>query len=230
VTVRPEAPDIVPLRVKELEEQLRTMRSAVVLAFNQMLDLRDIDTGCHSTRLAEWAVRIAVELGLDEEYQRNLETACLLHDVGKIGIPDDVLRKRRELTPDERERMKRHPEYGWAILRLFPGLQLASLFALHHHEHFDGAGYPAGLSGEDIPLGARILAVVDAFDAMVSDRCYRKGMPLEEALARLRAAAGTQFDPAIVERFEGVAALYMAEITCMRQPEAPADAAGASAY
>jgi HD-GYP domain-containing protein (c-di-GMP phosphodiesterase class II) len=189
------------LRVKELQEQLRHMEGAIVCALNQVLDLRDLDTGCHSTRLAEWAVRVAVDMGLDEGYQRNLEVACALHDIGKIAIPDAILRKPGPLTDDERQVMRKHPEYGWAILRLFPGLELASLFALHHHERFDGSGYPGGLRGEEIPLGARIVAIVDTFDAMVFDRCYRRGLPLEEARQRLTAAAGSHLDPDLVNRF-----------------------------
>jgi HD-GYP domain-containing protein (c-di-GMP phosphodiesterase class II) len=210
------------LRIKELEERIRHIEGAVVCGLNQLLDLRDLSTGYHSTRLAEWAVRIAVDLGLDERQQRNVEVACILHDIGKIGIPDAVLRKERELTPEERQQMKRHPEFGWAILRLFPGLSLASLFALHHHEHFDGSGYPGGLKGEEIPLGARIVAVVDAFDAMVSDRCYRKGLPLAEAIARLQAGSGTQFDPGIVERFVGLARRNLADVCALTAPGRPA--------
>ena len=206
------------LRVKELEEQVRRLQGAIVCGLNQLLDLRDLSTGLHSTRLAEWAVRVAVELGLDAVHQRNVEVACLLHDLGKIGIPDAVLRKERALTDDEREQMRRHPEFGWAILRLFPGFELAGLFALHHHEHFDGSGYPGGLEGDDIPLGARIVAVVDAFDAMVSDRCYRKGLPLDEAIARLEAGAGTQFDPRIVARFVVLARRELAEVTRLTAP------------
>jgi HD-GYP domain-containing protein (c-di-GMP phosphodiesterase class II) len=200
------------VRIKQLEERIRHIEGAVVCGLNQLLDLRDLSTGCHSTRLAEWAVRIAVELGLDERQQHNVEVACILHDIGKIGIPDAVLRKERELTPDEQLQMKRHPEYGWAILRLFPGLSLASLFALHHHDSFDGSGYPGGLKGEEIPLGARIVAVVDAFDATVSDRWYRKGLPLGETIARLRAGSGTQFDPGIVERFVALARRNLADV------------------
>jgi HD-GYP domain-containing protein (c-di-GMP phosphodiesterase class II) len=206
------------VRVKELEEQVRQMQTAIVCALNQLLDLRDLSTGCHSTRLAEWAVRVAVELGLDEIHQRNVEVACLLHDLGKIGVADAVLRKERALTPEEREQMKRHPEFGWAILRQLPGLELAGLFALHHHEHYDGSGYPGGLKGEQIPLGARIVAVVDAFDAMVSDRCYRKGLPLDEAIARLEAASGTQFDPAIVQRFVVLARRELPDVARLTAP------------
>jgi putative two-component system response regulator len=206
------------MRVKQLEEELRLLQDAIVCGFNQVLDLRDINTGCHSTRLAEWAVRIAVELGLDENYQRNVEVACVLHDLGKVGIPDAILRKERALTPEERVRMSRHPEYAWAILRLFGCFELASLFGLHHHERFDGTGYPAGLAGEEIPLGARILAVVDAFDAMVSDRCYRKGMAVEEAIRRLAQGSGSQFDPSIVQRFVAIARRHADEIMPLKEP------------
>jgi HD-GYP domain-containing protein (c-di-GMP phosphodiesterase class II) len=217
-------PDELPagLRIKQLEENIRHIEGAVVCALNQLLDLRDLSTGYHSTRLAEWAVRIAVDLGLDERQQRNVEVACILHDIGKIGIPDAVLHKERDLTPEERQQMKRHPEFGWAILRLFPGLSLAALFALHHHEHFDGSGYPGGLKGEEIPLGARIVAVIDAFDAMVSDRCYRKGLPLAEAIARLQAGSGAQFDPRIVEHFIGIARRNLVEVHELTAPGRPA--------
>jgi len=108
----------------------------------------------------------------------------LLHDIGKIGMPDAVLQKPERLTVAERECMNKHPDYGWSVLQLFPGFERVSLFALHHHERFDGQGYPAGLTGRGIPLGARILPVLDAFDGMVSDRCYRAGLPFEEAVNR----------------------------------------------
>src|SRR5262245_236526 len=199
---RIEPPAATPtLRLKQLEEQLRTVYSGVVLGLNQLQDLRDLDTGVHSTRLAEWGVRVAVELGLDEDYQRNVEVACLLHDLGKIGVPDAILHKPGPLTAAEREIMNLHPEFAWAVLRLFPELQLAGMFALHHHEKVDGTGYPGRLRGEEIPMGARIVAVVDAFDAMVSDRCYKEGVGPEQAAARLMTDAGTHFDPDVVRYF-----------------------------
>jgi len=206
------APAPAPLRVKQLEEELRNVNSAVVLGLNQLLDLRDLDTGCHSTRLAEWGVRVAVELGLDEDYQRSVEVACLLHDLGKIGVPDAILHKPGALTAEERRIMNLHPEYGWAVLRLFPDLHLAGLFALHHHEKMDGTGYPGGLRGDQIPVGARIVAVVDAFDAMVSDRCYRGGVGPEQAAARLITDAGTHFDPDVVRYFVPLALEGAAEV------------------
>lgn len=210
------------LRVKELEEQVRRIQGSIVCGLNQLLDLRDLSTGTHSTRLAEWAVRLAVDFGLDEDYQRNIEVACLLHDIGKIGVPDAILHKEGPLTPEERQWMNRHPEYGWAILRLLPGFELASLFALHHHERFDGAGYPGGLRGDGIPLGARIVTIVDAFDAMVSDRCYRKGLGLEEAVRRLLMDSGTQFDPEIVKPFVELAQADFSQVSRINEPTSPA--------
>src|SRR5436853_6907509 len=152
------------LRVKELEEQQATMRTATICALNQLLDLKDLNTGVHSTRLGEWAVRVARRLGIEEEGLYQYEVAALLHDIGKIGVPDAILKKPSKLTEEERAIMNKHPEYSWSILRLFPGLEEASLFALHHHESFEGTGYPGGLKGEEIPLGSRIVSIVDAFD------------------------------------------------------------------
>jgi HD-GYP domain-containing protein (c-di-GMP phosphodiesterase class II) len=206
------------LRLKELEEQVRRLEGSIVCGLNQLLDLRDLSTGTHSTRLAEWAVRVAVDFGLDEDYQRNVEVACLLHDIGKIGVPDSILRKEGPFTPEERQWMNRHPEYGWAILRLFPGFELASLFALHHHERFDGDGYPGGLRGDRIPMGARIVTIVDSFDAMVSDRCYRKGLGLDEAVRRLEADSGKQFDPDIVKPFVDLARSDFSQVSRIAEP------------
>src|SRR5256714_13252429 len=180
------------LRLKELEEQQVTMRTSTICALNQLLDLKDLNTGVHSTRLAEWAVRVARRLGIEEEGLYQYEVAALLHDIGKIGVPDAILKKPSKLTAEERAIMNKHPEYSWSILRLFPGLEEASLFALHHHESYDGSGYPGKLQGDEIPLGCRIVSVIDAFDAMVSSRPYRQGLPQEEAVRRLLAGAGTQ--------------------------------------
>src|ERR1700752_405917 len=199
-----EVPDLL-LRVKELEEQHSAFRNSVICAFNQLLDLKDISTGVHSTRLAEWAIRVAREMDFPEERFYQVEVAALLHDIGKIGVPDSILKKAGPLTEEERAVINRHPEYSWSILRLFPGLEEASLYALHHHENFDGSGYPAGLKEYDIPLVSRIVAVIDAYDAMVSNRCYRKGLPHQEALSRLMQSCGTQFDPAVVQAFIPIA-------------------------
>jgi len=202
----------VGLRIKELEEQQRALLKSVICAFNQLLDLRDLNTGIHSTRLAEWAVRVARKLGIAESEFYQLEVAALLHDIGKIGVPDAVLKKEGKLTEEERALMNKHPEYSWSILRLFPGLDKASLYALHHHESFDGRGYPGGLKGDEIPIGSRIVAVIDAYDAMISNRCYRKGLAHEEAVRRLIAGVGTQFDPTVVQAFVEIAGQEVAEV------------------
>jgi HD-GYP domain-containing protein (c-di-GMP phosphodiesterase class II) len=193
------------LRIKELEEQHLAFRNSLVCAFNQMLDLKDINTGVHSTRLAEWALRVARKMDMPEERLYQVEVAALLHDIGKIGVPDAILKKPGPLTPEERALINRHPEYSWSILRLFPGLEEASLYALHHHESVDGTGYPAGLKGNDIPMVSRIISVIDAFDAMVSNRCYRQGLPHSEAIARLLRSSGTQFDADILQAFIPIA-------------------------
>src|SRR5215471_3861930 len=193
------------LRVTELEEQQTSLRNSIVCAFNQLLDLKDIGTGVHSTRLAEWAIRVARRLDVAEKDMEQVEVAALLHDVDKIGVPDAILKKTGPLSPEERAVINRHPEYSWSILRLFSGLEEASLYALHHHESVDGTGYPAGLKGQDIPLASRIVSVIDAYDAMVSNRCYRKGLPHEEAVRRLLNSSGSQFDSPVVEAFIPIA-------------------------
>jgi HD-GYP domain-containing protein (c-di-GMP phosphodiesterase class II) len=200
------------LRIKELEEQHLAFRNSLVCAFNQMLDLKDINTGVHSTRLAEWALRVARKMDMPEDRLYQVEVAALLHDVGKIGVPDAILKKAGPLTPEERALINRHPEYSWSILRLFPGLEEASLYALHHHESMDGTGYPAGLKGSDIPLVSRIICVIDAFDAMVSNRCYRQGLPHSEAIARLLRSSGSQFDAGVVQAFIPIAEQEAADV------------------
>lgn len=200
------------LRIKELEEHHAAFRDSVICAFNQLLDLKDINTGVHSTRLAEWALRVARKLNVPEQGLYQVEVAALLHDVGKIGVPDAILKKAAPLTLEERALINRHPEYSWSILRLFSGLEEASLFTLHHHESFNGTGYPAGLKGHDIPLASRIVSVIDAYDAMVSNRCYRKGLPHDEAIRRLLSSSGLQFDPEVVRAFIPIAEQEAGEV------------------
>lgn len=200
------------LRIKQLEEQVASLRGSLICAFNQLLDLKDLNTGVHSTRLAEWAMRVGHELGLEESQLQDLEVAGLLHDIGKVGIPDSILHKPAKLDEAEYALMKKHPEYGWAVLRMLPGFERAALDILHHHEMFDGKGYPAGLKEIEIPIVSRIVSVIDAFDAMVSSRPYRKGLPYEEAVRRLILASGTQFDPAVVQCFLSFAQSEMATV------------------
>jgi HD-GYP domain-containing protein (c-di-GMP phosphodiesterase class II) len=200
------------LRIKQVEEQVSALRSSAICAFNQLLDLKDLNTGVHSTRLAEWGMRVGQELGLEEAHLQSLEVAALLHDIGKVGIPDSILRKPGRLDSAEYALMKKHPEYGWAVLRMLPGFERAALDILHHHENFDGSGYPAGLKEKEIPIVSRIVSVIDAFDAMVSSRPYRKGLPFEEAVSRLIIASGTQFDPVVVQCFLSFAQTEMATV------------------
>src|ERR1700677_3669838 len=200
------------LRVKELEEQHLSFRHSLVCAFNQLLDLKDISTGVHSTRLAEWALRVSRKMNIPEERSYQIEVAALLHDIGKIGVPDSILKKAGPLTAEERAVINRHPEYSWSILRLFTGLEEASLYALHHHESVDGKGYPAGLKGNDIPLVSRFICVIDAFDAMISNRCYRQGLAHTEAIARLLHSGGTQFDPTVLHAFIPIAESEAADV------------------
>lgn len=196
---------MIDLQLKEAHAQLAQARTAVICAFSQLLDLKDLNTGIHSTRLAEWGVRIGRELGLGDESLHDLEIAAVLHDVGKIGVPDAILNKPGPLTREERAAMQTHSEYGWRVLHGIPGFARASLFVLHHHEAYDGSGYPGGLRGDEIPIEARIVAIIDAFDAMISSRPYRPGLGVPEAIERLQRAAGSQFDPVLTPVFVRIA-------------------------
>lgn len=200
------------MRVLELESQLASTRAAIVCALHQVLDLKDLNTGSHSARLAEWGVRVAEDLGMEESDFQAIEISALLHDIGKMGVPDAILQKPGPLDDAEFAVMKRHPEHGWAILRHIPGFATVSHFVLHHHERMDGRGYPAGLLAGQIPLGARVIAVIDAFDAMVSARPYRQGLPVAEAIRRLHADSGTQFDRRVVASFTSFAGAEIAAV------------------
>jgi putative nucleotidyltransferase with HDIG domain len=175
-----------------------TVRSLVAA-----LDARDRDTRGHSERVSDLALEVALEMGVPEgsEDARTIQWGSLLHDVGKIAVPDAILRKPDSLTNEEWEIMRAHPVAGYDILRSVAFLAPAADIVLAHHERFDGNGYPARLAGDDIPLGARIFAIADAFDAMTSDRYYRAGVSAEESLAELVKHSGSQFDPAVVRAF-----------------------------
>ncbi|RME42828.1 MAG: GAF domain-containing protein [Chloroflexi bacterium] len=184
-----------------LHEQLEESYLETVLALAKAMDARDAYTSDHSARLAVWAEATARELGCCDAEVEIIRWGTLLHDIGKIGVPDDILRKPGPLTDEELEVIRRHPEIGAEIVAPVRKLAEVAPIIHAHQEKWDGTGYPDGLKGEAIPLGARIVAVVDAYGAMTDDRVYRKAMSHEEAVAELRACAGTQFDPQVVEAF-----------------------------
>lgn len=185
-------------------EQNTQLLESIFATLAAALDARDPYTAGHSQRVAEYAVRIAERAGFDAASIRRIRQVGLVHDIGKIGVPDAILMKPGELTPEEYAIIQTHPAVGESILRrVQPADALAHLLpgVRSHHERYDGRGYPDGLAGEAIPLDGRILAVADAFDAMTSDRPYRRGMPVARALAILEAGAGVQWDPKFVRIF-----------------------------
>jgi HD-GYP domain-containing protein (c-di-GMP phosphodiesterase class II) len=167
--------------------------------------MRDTDTRGHSERVVQFSLRLGRELNLGQDEMRSLEFGALLHDIGKIGVPDAILRKPECLTEGEWESMRLHPELGQRILCGIKFLEGAARVVAQHHEKWDGTGYPLGLKACEIDLNARIFAVADAFDAMVSDRVYRAGKSYEMAAAELDKFSGKQFDPRVVEAFYRVA-------------------------
>jgi putative nucleotidyltransferase with HDIG domain len=186
---------------QQLVNRNETLFLQTVTALAQAIEMRDEYTGNHTQRVTAYALLLAEELGLDETERRQLRVATLLHDIGKLAIDDQILRKPGRLSDLEFERMKTHVLRGWEIVQMIPGLAWALPVVRGHHERWDGQGYPDGLGGEDIPLTARVVAVADAFDAMTSDRPYRLGMPADRGFAELQLGAGTHFDPACVAAF-----------------------------
>ncbi len=184
-----------------LFESLEEIYIEVITAMASAIDARDAYTHGHSHRVTKYAVSIAEGMRLSPAEVDIIRNASILHDVGKIGIKEDILKKPGRLTEEERREMEYHPFIGTKILQSVKLLEPVMPLVYHHHERFDGTGYPDGLRGEEIPLGARIITVADAFESMTSDRPYRKALPLEEAVAELRAGAGRQFDPRIVDVF-----------------------------
>jgi putative nucleotidyltransferase with HDIG domain len=202
VTLEPSSPSQNTLATAS---QLHLVETVAVRVLTAAAAARDRGTDDHSQRIVQLAEATTRKLGGSEEEQHLIRLAALLHDIGKIGIPDAILHKPGPLTTEEWTIMRRHPEIGRQILEEAGGIfrPLAAIVAAHH-ERWDGQGYPAGLAGEEIPLAARILSVVDSYDAMISHRPYRNPFSVKEARAELQRGAGGQYDPCVVEAFLAV--------------------------
>ena len=199
--------ELVEQRTTELDLALNSLEDAyrsTLKALTSALETRDSETHGHSERVVTYSLRLGREYGLDQRQMKALEFGSLLHDIGKIGVPDSILRKPGKLTEEEWVRMREHPGHGQQILRGIEFLEGAARVVAQHHEKWDGSGYPRGLRGEEIDVCARIFAVADAFDAMTSDRVYRRGRPYEDAARELDDWAGKQFDAEVVAAFHRV--------------------------
>ena len=187
--------------LKRMNRELISTYDATIEGWSRALDLRDNETEGHSLRVAEMTCRLAIALKVPDEDIINIRRGALLHDIGKLGIPDSILLKPGKLTQEEFEIMKRHAQYGFDLLSPIRYLQSAIPIPYCHHERWDGTGYPQGLKGEQIPLSARIFAIVDVWDALANDRPYRKKWPYKKVIETLRSLSGTQFDPKVVDAF-----------------------------
>ncbi len=205
---KPVSPPVVRARVRThlslvRMEELRETRLQIVQRLGRAAEYKDNETGLHVIRMSHFAQLLALAAGCSPAWAEDLLNAAPMHDVGKIGIPDAVLRKPGPLDADEWATMRRHPEIGAEIMGEHPSgvLQLAREIALAHHEKWDGSGYPRGLAGEAIPLSARIVAIADVFDALTTRRPYKEPWPVQDALDHIAAQAGKHFDPALVALF-----------------------------
>jgi len=188
----------------ELYNNLQNFYFEMIQTLARAIDAKDSYTFDHADRARRYAKLIAERMHLPQAIVRHVEYAALMHDIGKIGIEDTILRKPGKLTPDEIEIIKKHPVIGNKIISPVTFLSPVAPMVLYHQEWYDGNGYPEGLRGEEIPLGSRIVAAIDAYDAMTSDRPYRKALPKEYAISELVRGAGTQFDPNVVEVFVNI--------------------------
>ena len=205
---KPVSPPVVRARVRThlslvRMDELRETRLQIVQRLGRAAEYKDNETGLHVIRMSHFSQLLALAAGCSPAWAEDLLNAAPMHDVGKIGIPDAVLRKPGPLDADEWATMRRHPEIGAEIIGEHPSgvLQLAREIALAHHEKWDGSGYPRGLAGEAIPLSARIVAIADVFDALTTRRPYKEPWPVQEAMSHIAAQAGKHFDPALVALF-----------------------------
>ena len=203
---------LVTRQIESVRASRDSAHESILRAMVAALELRDQETEGHTQRVTRISMQLGELLGLRGDDLRNLEHGALLHDIGKIGIPDAILHKPGPLSASEWEIMRKHPQYAYDILSPLPHLSHALDVPYCHHERFDGSGYPRGLEGADIPLAARIFAVVDVFDAMTTERPYRPALPEDYAMAHLRSHSGTHFDPAVIEAFTNlIESLSLAE-------------------
>jgi putative two-component system response regulator len=188
-------------RVAERTSELENLTVGIVAALEKANALKDGDTGLHIQRVCHYAHVLATRLGLPPEFASRIRRFASLHDVGKVGIPDVILKKQGKLTPEEYGVMKQHTRYGWELLGLARASDMARNIALSHHERFDGTGYPHGLVGQAIPLEARIVALADVYDALTSRRCYKDAYSSKTAEGVIRSESGRHFDPDVVDAF-----------------------------
>lgn len=189
--------------VRKATADLRQQERETIFRLSKLAEYRDPETGAHIMRMAHYSGHIAKNLGLSDDEQTLIVEAAPMHDIGKVGIPDQILLKPGKLEPDEFEQIKKHPEIGYEILKNSPSrvVRAGAEIAFTHHEKFDGTGYPTGLKGEEIPLYGRITAVADVFDALTSERPYKKAFDNETAMEIIKKGDGTHFDPACVKAF-----------------------------
>jgi putative nucleotidyltransferase with HDIG domain len=213
------------IHFRSLKDSQRARERSYVEAVGAIVtaaDARDQETGGHSFRVALYAVELARVLGIRGEALKAIEWGALLHDVGKMVVPDDILRKGSPLSDEEWLIMKQHPNWGYEMLAEVSFLQSEALDLIYsHHERWDGAGYPRGLAGEDIPLGARVFAVVDTYDAITSDRPYRRARLHAVAIAELQRVSGQQLDPRVVEAFQEISEVELKRLRAMCQRVQP---------
>jgi len=203
-TYQTELENLVGERTQQLSVALADLEQSydyTLEALGSALDAKDAETEGHCQRVTAFTITMAKAMGVDRGLLRQIARGAFLHDIGKMGIPDYILRKPGPLTADEREIMRRHCEIGYAVLERIPFLKEAAEIVLSHQECYDGSGYPRGLKGEQIPIGARIFAVADTLDAMISDRPYRKALPISAVRDEVRKYCGKQFDPRVVDVF-----------------------------
>lgn len=205
-------------KLREKEQELAETYDGTVIGFAAMMEGKDTSTMGHLFRVRDYCTILAAEVGIPAADMRDVQLGAMLHDVGKYRVPDAILTKPGSLTEEEWKVMRRHPEFGADFVRRIPFLAGAADIILNHHEKYDGTGYPRGLKGEEIPLAARIFSVVDAYDAIVSERCYKSSEPAEKALAEILRCSGKQFDPRVAVAFERVLPRIQASAEQLAQP------------